>query len=990
MRLPSPLLLLLVSCGGNDGGKAFNTDPEAVILGPESRAVYSVGEPVELRGQVSDLQEDATTLRVSWRSDADGGLVEDLVPDASGEVVYTVATLSPGAQTLRLVVTDSEGRESQAAVTIGIYDPAANPTVTFLQPDGSVRGMEWEVFPFAVQVSDAADAYGMLRVVLSSDIDGVFCNPTPDASGVASCDEALTRGGHTLTATVTDSDGNTGVDYQYFEVIGEMTGDDADGDGWTVEEGDCDDEDPTVSPGGLEVCDTVDNDCDAHIDEGTECADDDLDGYTEMDGDCDDYDDAVYPGAVEVGDGVDNDCDGVIDEGAEGYDDDGDCYCDGERCSGSVNADCAELNQGDCNDGDAEVSPLAVERCDGVDNDCDGSVDEPDAVDTTVFFADVDGDGYGDPAHTASGCTPPVGYVDDATDCDDTSRIVFPGASELCDGVDNNCDGDIDEADAIDAIVWYPDLDGDGWGDPVGGVLSCAPLAGYAERAEDCDDADALVYPGADEWCDGFDNDCDDAVDEADAGDAATWYRDVDADGHGDVGSATNACVAPEGYVGAADDCDDGDATVFPGAAERCDGVDQDCDGSIDEGATHPWYRDGDGDGHGDPTAVVDACAAPSGYVAAADDCDDHDATVSPSGTERCDGVDDDCDGVVDEAGATDALTWHTDRDGDGFGDPVATTTACVAPSGYVADAQDCDDDTPAVNPHAIETCDGRDEDCDGLVDEAGASGETLWYLDEDGDGHGTVRTMTTGCAAPPGYVALADDCDDTNPAINPVELELCDGLDNDCDGVVDDGVRGTFYRDADGDGYGNASLPTVSCGAPAGYVADGTDCNDASASANPGASERCDGVDNDCDATVDEPDADGCATWYYDADGDGYGSSTSACLCAPSGAYAADKDGDCYDANATASPAATGWFDEDRGDASYDYNCDGVETQVYTTTYACSVPWYNGWACESYTSGFSSGVPACGTIGTWGSGCSASWYTCAASTSASVTQYCQ
>jgi hypothetical protein len=129
---------------------------------------------------------------------------------------------------------------------------------------------------------------------------------------------------------------------------------------------------------------------------------------------------------------------------------------------------------------------------------------------------------------------------------------------------------------------------------------------------------------------------------------------------------------------------------------------------------TTTWYADADADGFGDAATAVLACAAPAGAVTDATDCDDTSPAISPDGVEICDGVDQDCDGAIDDT-PTDAGTFHADADGDGYGDPTATTMACAAPSGFVDEATDCDDADAAVHPRAAELlCDGIDQDCDG------------------------------------------------------------------------------------------------------------------------------------------------------------------------------------------------------------------------------------------------------------------------------------
>ena len=166
------------------------------------------------------------------------------------------------------------------------------------------------------------------------------------------------------------------------------------------------------------------------------------------------------------------------------------------------------------------------------------------------------------------------------------------------------------------------------------------------------------------------------------------------------------------------DDCDDSDGAVHPGALEVCNGVDDDCDGETDEGATdaQTFYVDADNDGYGDPEAPIEACSALSGTVAIAGDCDDGVFEINPGRTETCNGVDDDCNELIDDDPA-DGTTWYADRDGDGFGDLDTPIEACTPPSDAVADAQDCDDTDEEVFPGAVERCNEVDDDCDGATD---------------------------------------------------------------------------------------------------------------------------------------------------------------------------------------------------------------------------------------------------------------------------------
>ncbi len=340
---------------------------------------------------------------------------------------------------------------------------------------------------------------------------------------------------------------------------------------------------------------------------------------------------------------------------------------------------------------------------------------------TTDEGFDGDGDGF-------TTCALPT------PDCDDADPATYPGAPEVCDSKDNNCNGTIDEG-------LFVDLDGDG-------VTACGG---------DCDDNDPNNFPGNVEVCDNQDNDCDTLIDEG-----------FDADGDGFTTCAlptpdcddTNAAIKPsavevcdlidnncdgaidEGFDGDGDgvttcggDCDDADPNNYPGNVEACDHADNDCDGVVDNG----FDLDGDG---------FTTCALP------APDCDDGDATTYPGAPELCDSKDNNCDGAIDEGVTADA-------DGDGV-------TIC---------AGDCDDTDPAIFPGNPEVCDAKDNDCNGLVDDG---------LDGDGDG----------------FTTCAGDCDDTNPLAHPGRVEIRhNGFDDDCDTATPDDYADTFIVATDDSG---------------------------------------------------------------------------------------------------------------------------------------------------------------------------------------------
>jgi hypothetical protein len=729
--------------------------------------------------------------------------------------------------------------------------------------------------------------------------------------------------------------------------------------GYVSDATDCDDADASAYPNADEYCDGVDNDCDGITDE-----DDALDvstWYTDADGDgygsaaymtdaceqptgyvsdntdCDDTNSSANPGATEVCDSVDNDCDGEADEADASdantwyADSDADGYGDSATSEVSCEAPSGYVSDNtDCDDTEANAFPGNVEVCDSVDNDCDGDIDESDATDASTWYADSDGDTYGDASVSEIACDQPSGYVSDATDCDDDASSTYPGADEFCNEIDDDCDGSTDESDAVDASTWYADADGDTYGNAGVSTVSCEAPSGYVADATDCDDADAAANPGMDEVCDSVDNDCDGDIDESDATDASTWYADNDGDFYGDPATSEVACDMPSGYVADNTDCDDADSGANPGATEYCDTTDNDCDGEVDEGVTLSFYADADSDGYGDSATSQEACTQPSGYVSDATDCDDADASINPAGEELCDSVDNDCDGDIDESDATDASTWYADSDGDTYGDASVSEVACDMPSGYVSDATDCDDTSAAANPAGTEICDGLDNDCDGSTDGSDSADAVIWYLDADADGYGDVDAYLEACEVPSGYVEDATDCDDHNNTIFPGADEFCDGVDEDCDGQVDEDAldADVWYADNDGDTYGDASDSVYECSQPSGYVADNTDCDDWSRTFNPGAAEVCDGYDNDCDGDVDEG---VISTWYEDADEDGYGNpeeSVQQCYVAPSG-YVAD-DMDCDDEDPTVLDEC--WY-EDTGDTGGDVDDTAFDDTAFDDT---------------------------------------------------------
>lgn len=209
-----------------------------------------------------------------------------------------------------------------------------------------------------------------------------------------------------------------------------------------------------------------------------------------------------------------------------------------------------------------------------------------------------------------------------------------------------------------------------------------------------------------------------------------------------------------------------------------------------------------------------------------------------------------DSNGAHDVFERTNCFPHAVDLDGDGYG-AGATSLMCIPLGpGLVPNTLDCDDADPARSPSALEVCNGIDDDCDGALDDGLVF---AWWRDLDGDGFGDAAAPLATCLPPAGYVANALDCDDTNGAIHPSAVESCNGVDDNCNGAVDEALLTTFFLDADGDGYGAAGLALVACTQPTGYVLNSLDCDDARSNAYPGAPELCNGLDEDCDGAVDE-----------------------------------------------------------------------------------------------------------------------------------------
>lgn len=510
------------------------------------------------------------------------------------------------------------------------------------------------------------------------------------------------------------------------------------------------------------------------------------------------------------------------------------------------------------------------------DDDCDDSDDQI-GVATVTYYTDSDEDGFGDPSTGVVLCDQPVGTVTNGDDCDDDDDQIGAGAT------------------------YYLDNDSDGYGTATS-VVDCSLPTGYAAQTGDCNDNNNAVHPGATEIPDnGIDDDCTGgdlstalgiyeftaaaacpvtAVDVTAQPANATFSsfsttgtvcsptgnvfnnNDWNTTATIDVAEYNQFTITPEECyelnltslsflhrtsgtggtptVHVRSSLDNFTTDVFTativtagsdenitnalpaafsnitdsvtfrfyitnigqtGSTYRMDNVK--LNGSIDALPMQTYYADADSDGFGDNTNSVSECTHPLGYVIDNTDCNDNNADEYPG------------------------ATWYADLDEDGFGDADNTLTQCTQPAGYITDSTDCDDTDDTV------------------------LGALTYYADVDGDGFGSdVATPVVSCTPVADHVTNNDDCDDEDDSIYPNAPEICDGLDNNCNGQEDEGLTVlTWYQDSDGDSYGNPDMSISDCIQPPNYVSDDTDCDDTDEAINPGATEITgNGIDENCD----------------------------------------------------------------------------------------------------------------------------------------------
>jgi len=364
-------------------------------------------------------------------------------------------------------------------------------------------------------------------------------------------------------------------------------------------------------------------------------------------------------------------------------------------------------------------------------------------------------------------------------------------------------------------------------------------------------------------------------------------------------------------------DCNDGNNQIYPGAADICDGEDNDCDAGT---------ADGSGESAPDNSNQNGVCLGSSQSCVSGTWQNEYLSIPDYEVIEiTCDSLDNDCDLSTDEGLTT---TYFQDNDNDNFGNATFPIDACSLPVGYVADNTDCNDNNIKVNPDETEICNGYDDNCDLGVDEGGVCGTNPYYCDNDtdtfNDSSPDGSCTEFGCVPPAGCSFIqGNDCDDANISIYFGALESCNLADDNCDGNIDEGVEQIFYYDEDADGWGVSGINETACSASSSYVSQIEDCRPTNSSINPGATEFCNGYDDNCDLGIDEGGACSSVDYYCDGDTDGEYSlavsgTCSSFDCAPATCVLTPGN-DCDDSNISINPSAS----EICGDGA-DNNCVG------------------------------------------------------------------
>lgn len=479
------------------------------------------------------------------------------------------------------------------------------------------------------------------------------------------------------------------------------------------------------------------------------------------------------------------------------------------------------------------------------------------------WYADLDGDTYGDGSNFVLACSTPPGYVLDFTDCNDNLNTVYPGAFEDCtNGIDDNCNGIID-TDAI-FYTYYQDLDFDGYGNPAVSILSCQWLPGYTSDSTDCNDNNNLVHPGANEICDYLDNDCDGLVDE---GVNYTVWPDADNDEYGNnQATPIITCSVNLAAAGALNglDCDDSNYSINPGVAEVCsNAIDDNCSGEIDENNAMAFDGTNFAEGNvflpqGNDARTMEA------WVKTTSDGMVVFNWGNTNPTERC--------GIMVFGGKLYFVGEYNDAMGtitvnDGGWHHLAVSFDGTNLLGYVDGVLDINT-TKTLNTVGNTLRIGRRAVPDDGEYFVGEMDEVrIWNVARtQAEIQASAATLTNLAPPPSGLIAYYKFDEGIAAGLNTSVLEFknvisyfnqltLNNFNLTAGNTTSNFVQNTnlYYQDSDGDGFGNPNVSTNSvCGT--GYVRNNTDCNDTTFAINPLATEVCaNALDDNCNSLTDE-----------------------------------------------------------------------------------------------------------------------------------------
>ncbi|MBI5739319.1 MAG: S8 family serine peptidase [Nitrospirae bacterium] len=532
-------------------------------------------------------------------------------------------------------------------------------------------------------------------------------------------------------------------------------------------------------------------------------------------------------------------------------------------------------NQGDCSDADPFINPGAAEVCDELDNNCDGHVDE--GLLNNSYFPDGDSDGYGDPAVSVQACSMPQGYAADNTDCNDTDSLINPGAGEVCDNLDNNCNGQTDEGYPLN--IYYLDSDGDAYGNPAAAAQYCAPPAGYAADNTDCNDDDPSVHPGAIEVCDSTDNNCSGQTDDCDS--QLSGGIDFSTAPAGSIGYLS---VNNSNLPGISNSEFTVEAWVKPRAANTNGGIFS----RLDSTGTAMWVKNNEprfgiiistsptstatfmvGSGF---SILKDVWYHVAGMLTNMAHSHPVSASCSPSVMAETPHIDLYINGAFAVCASTNSQFAQDPSDLSSLfigrlQDPgIDGLDRSTRFDGAIDEVRFW---TVARTEQEIQQC---MNDRLGFLPQCPVDPSILkgyWRLDEgfgpvtadsSGNGYGGIIQTDPGGGLPSGpwdggwaagssasdrdsdgYTSAQGDCNDSDPSIYPDAPETCDGKDNDCDALSDNGIPAT-----------PTTCGVGACASTGQNICQNGQMIDTCAAGQP-ATEICDGTDNDCNGQTDE-----------------------------------------------------------------------------------------------------------------------------------------